>query len=58
VDAVLFLVEVEPPVVVEVAVAAQGAELEDGFGAGKAPAGAVGGAFGPDATMPRRVQLR
>lgn len=36
----MFLVEVVLPVVVEVVVAAQGPEFEDGFGAVEAPAGA------------------
>lgn len=37
----MFLVDVVCPVVVEVCVADQGAEFEDGFGAVKAPAGAA-----------------
>ncbi|GGZ98642.1 hypothetical protein GCM10010303_04370 [Streptomyces purpurascens] len=36
----MFAGEVEGPVLVEVAVVVQGAEFEDGFGAGRAPAGA------------------
>src|SRR4029453_12782091 len=40
VDALLFLGQVPGPVPVEVAVADEGAEFEDGFGAGQAPAGA------------------
>jgi len=40
VDAAVFLGQVVAPIFVEVAVADNGAELEDGFGAGKAPAGA------------------
>ena len=40
VDALVFLVDVVWPVGVEVAVADQGAEFEDGFGAVQAPAGA------------------
>ena len=36
----MFLGEVPGPVLVEVAVADEGAELEDGFGAVEAPAGA------------------
>jgi hypothetical protein len=39
VDSLLFLVEMVGPVGVEVAVADEGAELEDGFGAVDAPAG-------------------
>jgi len=39
VDAAVFLLEVVCPVLVEVAVAGQGAELEDGFGSGQASAG-------------------
>jgi hypothetical protein len=40
VDALVFLGEVPGPVGVEVAVADQGAEFEDGFGAVEVPAGA------------------
>ena len=40
VDALLLLGEVPGPVLVEVAVAEHGAELEDGFGSVEAPAGA------------------
>jgi hypothetical protein len=40
VDSVVFALEVLLPVDVEVAVAMQGAELEDGFCAGESPAGA------------------
>jgi len=39
VDAVSFLCEVVAPVGVEVAIAAEGSEFEDGFGAGESPAG-------------------
>src|SRR6266508_3647890 len=39
-DALVFLGEVVGPVVVRVVVAGQGAEFEDRFGAGRAPAGA------------------
>ncbi len=39
-DSVVFALEVVLPVDVEVAVAVQGAELEDGFCAGESPAGA------------------
>jgi len=37
VDALVFLAQVEGPVVIEVAVADQGAELEDGLGAIESP---------------------
>ena len=40
VDALLFLGQVPGPVPVEVAVADEGAEFEDGFGAVETPAGA------------------
>ena len=40
VEAVLFLVKVELPVAVEVAVGDQGAKVQDGLGSGQAPAGA------------------
>jgi len=40
VDALLLPVEVVAPVFVEVAVVADGAELEDGLGAGESAAGA------------------
>jgi hypothetical protein len=40
VGALVFAVEVELPVLVEVAVGDNGAEVQDGFGAGQAPAGA------------------
>ena len=39
-DAAVFAVEVVAPVGVEVAVADQGAEFQDGLGAGQSPAGA------------------
>jgi len=45
VDALVFLLEVMRPVGVEVAVGQHGAEGEDGFGSGQAPAGA--GEFEP-----------
>jgi len=40
VDALVFLVEVECPVGVEIAVADEGSEFEDCLGSGQAPAGA------------------
>jgi hypothetical protein len=39
-DALMFLAEVMAPVFGQIVVGDEGAELEDGFGSGKAPAGA------------------
>ena len=53
VDTVVLLCQVEPPVLVEVAVAAHGTELEDGFGASPGPIG-----HRSDPSGPSRVSAR
>jgi hypothetical protein len=40
VDALVFLLQVEAPVVIEAAAGGEGAELEDGFGTVQSPSGA------------------